>query len=143
MKTNKEWLNDYTQQLENKMRGIIESVTPNSSGKSWSVYVDGKRYMRNKADIQQFVGKTIDFEAGSFNNIDTIESFGVVEDERNPPQQTSYNQQSTQQTHTGDFIPDRFLAMTSNILASAIAMGAKPGEYKQIVNDLMAAVNKP
>jgi len=101
--------------------------------------------MRNQSDIQQFVGRTIDFEAGSFNNIDTIESFGVVEDERNPPQQTSYNQevsQPAQQTHTGDLIPDRFLPMTSNILASAIAMGAKPGEYQQIVNDLMAAVNK-
>jgi len=130
------------------MRGTIESVKANASGKSWSVYVDGKRYMRNKPDIQQFVGRTIDFEAGSFNNIDTIESFGVVEDsqdqydERNPPQQASYNQEPTQQTQTGTLIPDKFLPMTSNILASAIAMGAKPEEYSNIVTKLMAAVNK-
>jgi len=135
------------------MRGIVKNVTQNRSGKSKSAWIeingkDTNYCVGNDTEIGSIKGRTIECESGVIpgTQIATIESYMIVEDSQAPIQQLQPAQQDVSGPFTGpstgDFIPDRFLPMTSNVLASAIARGAPSSKYAEIVKDLMAAVNK-
>lgn len=59
------------------MKGVIDSCNRTKSGKSTMVLINGTKYLCNKLDIEQYVGKEIDYETGAYKDFKTIEKFTV------------------------------------------------------------------
>lgn len=119
------------------MKGVIESANRNKSGKSTMVTVSGQKYMCNKLEIEQHIGKEIEYETGAYKDFKTIERFTVTTS--GPAPQIQGN---------GGSVDRYWMPFLSNTIAHGITAGLikNPSEisaWAKAVKDAASDIDNP